>query len=180
MSQHTSAAPDNTGTDNTATDSTGTDSISLDQASAGTVLPTLGYDVSATTVVLGALASRDWRPMHHDYKFATERNGNTRHFPQHPQPGRLVRAFHHRLDRSPGPYRSNDLPYARSVYPDDHMVFAGTVSGTEIDESGCGWAGIDISVTVGDRLCCTCTARVALPTDRTDNPWARKSEDWKP
>ncbi len=41
----------------------------------GDELPELVVDVTPTTVVLGALASRDWRPMHHDYKFATERNG---------------------------------------------------------------------------------------------------------
>ncbi len=42
---------------------------------AGDALPELRYDVTATTVVLGALASRDWRPMHHDKDFATGRNG---------------------------------------------------------------------------------------------------------
>ena len=31
--------------------------------SVGDVLPELGVDVTATTVVLGALASRDWRPI---------------------------------------------------------------------------------------------------------------------
>ena len=31
---------------------------------------TLSYDVTATTIVLGALAARDWRPMHHDYDFS--------------------------------------------------------------------------------------------------------------
>ena len=38
-------------------------------------LPELSYQVTATTVVLGALASRDWRPMHHDQDFAVNRNG---------------------------------------------------------------------------------------------------------
>ena len=42
---------------------------------AGISLPELRYDVTATTVVLGALATRDWRPMHHDKDFAVERNG---------------------------------------------------------------------------------------------------------
>ncbi len=42
---------------------------------AGDTLPVLEYDVTATTVVLGALASRDWRPMHHDHDFAVNRNG---------------------------------------------------------------------------------------------------------
>ena len=50
-------------------------SRTLDQVRKGDVLPELAYDVSATTVVLGALASRDWRPMHHDYDFAVNRNG---------------------------------------------------------------------------------------------------------
>ena len=43
--------------------------------SVGDALPELGIDVTATTVVLGALASRDWRPMHHDRDFAINRNG---------------------------------------------------------------------------------------------------------
>jgi hypothetical protein len=41
----------------------------------GDELPALSVDVTATTVVLGALASRDWRPMHHDYEFAVNRQG---------------------------------------------------------------------------------------------------------
>ena len=47
----------------------------LDRVKAGDALPELAYDVTATTVVLGALASRDWRPMHHDKDFAQQRNG---------------------------------------------------------------------------------------------------------
>ena len=50
-------------------------SLALDQVAEGDALPELAVDVTATTVVLGALASRDWRPMHHDYMFATQRNG---------------------------------------------------------------------------------------------------------
>ena len=42
---------------------------------AGEALPPLGHDVTATTVILGALATRDWRPMHHDRDFAVERRG---------------------------------------------------------------------------------------------------------
>ena len=31
--------------------------------------------VGSILVVLGAFGGRDWRPMHHDHKFAVERNG---------------------------------------------------------------------------------------------------------
>ena len=50
-------------------------SLLYGDVSVGDALPPLQKDVSATTVVLGALASRDWRPMHHDYDFAVNRNG---------------------------------------------------------------------------------------------------------
>ena len=52
-----------------------TTKLTLDQVTVGDAVPALAVPVTPTTVVLGAIASRDWRPMHHDYKFATERNG---------------------------------------------------------------------------------------------------------
>ncbi len=52
-----------------------TGAVVLSDVVAGQPLPELAVDVTPTTVVLGAIASRDWRPMHHDYAFATQRNG---------------------------------------------------------------------------------------------------------
>ena len=49
--------------------------LTLEQVREGDELPPLAHQVTATTVVLGALASRDWRPMHHDREFAISRNG---------------------------------------------------------------------------------------------------------
>ncbi len=51
------------------------ETLTLDGVRPGDVLPELRYDVTATTVVLGALATRDTRPMHHDHDFAVNRNG---------------------------------------------------------------------------------------------------------
>jgi hypothetical protein len=159
--------------------------LTFDQVATGQVLPELAYDVTATTVVLGALASRDWRPMHHDYKFATERNGTQDIFLNTPN---LAAWFERYITDWTGPrgrigrmtFRMRD-----SVFPDDRMVFTGTVTATGTDDAGCGWADLDIAVAVGvgtvaERLCYTCTARVALPTTENDNPWARKGDDWTP
>ena len=49
--------------------------LTIDQVEEGAAIPSLSYEVTATTVVLGALASRDFRPMHHDRDFAQKRNG---------------------------------------------------------------------------------------------------------
>ncbi len=152
----------------------------IDEVTVGQALPELAHDVTATTVVLGALASRDWRPMHHDYRFATERNGTQDIFLNTPN---LAAWFERYITDWTGPrgrigrmtFRMRD-----SVFPGDRMVFAGTVTGTETDAVGCGWVGLDITVAVGDRLCCTCTARVAIPVNETDNPWARRGDDWTP
>ena len=146
----------------------------------GDTLPPLDYEVSATTIVLGALASRDWRPMHHDYDFAVNRNGTKDIFMNTPN---LAAWFERYITDWTGPkgrlgritFRIRD-----SIFPGNTMRFTGTVTGTEVDETGCRWASLDIEVHADDRLATTCTARVAIPADENDNPWARKGENWKP
>ena len=154
--------------------------LTINQVTQGTILPQLDYKVTATTVVLGALASRDWRPMHHDYKFATERNGTNDIFLNTPN---LAAWFERFITDWTGP--SGRIGRIRfhmraSIYPGDHMVFSGKVSEVRHDATGCGWAGIDIEVKVDEKVCCSCTASVAIPPDENDNPWARKGQDWNP
>ncbi len=146
----------------------------------GEPLGELHHDVTATTVVLGALASRDWRPMHHDHRFAIERNGTSDIFMNAPN---LAAWFERYITDWSGPtgrigrmvFRIRD-----SVFPGDHMVIAGTLASQTTDETGCTWSRLEIHLSVADRLCCTCSARVAVATDLSDNPWARRGEAWKP
>jgi len=56
-----------------------TTKLALADVHVGDTLSELAYPVTATTIVLGALAARDWRPMHHDYDFAVNRNGTKDH-----------------------------------------------------------------------------------------------------
>jgi hypothetical protein len=147
---------------------------------AGDVLPPLEYDVTATTVVLGALATRDWRPMHHDHDFAVNRNGTKDIFMNTPN---LAAWFERYITDWTGPkgrlgrmtFRIRD-----SIFPGNLMRFTGTVAAVETDDAGCQWAALDIEVHADDRLATTCAARVAVPVDDNDNPWTRKGEDWKP
>ena len=155
-------------------------SRTLAEVSEGETLPDLAVDVSATTVVLGAMASRDWRPMHHDYKFATERNGTRDIFLNTPNQAAWFERY---LTDWSGPkgrlgrirFRMKD-----SVFPGDTMVFHGRVEKAGTDATGCGWVDLDLSLTVGDRQVTGCTARLALPVDENDNPWRRRATDWKP
>ena len=68
-----------------------------------------------------------------------------------------------------------------SVFPGDRMVFRGERGRRSArDDAGCGWAEVAVKLSVGDRTCTECTARIALPVARGDNPWTRRGDDWKP
>ena len=105
--------------------------LTLDQVRVGDELPELSYDVSATTVVLGAIAMRDWRPMHHDYKFATERNGTKDIFLNTPNQAQWFERFMTDWTGPTGRLGRMQFRMKASVYPDDTMVFRGTVTNVE-------------------------------------------------
>ena len=118
----------------------------------GDLLPELRHEVSATTVVLGALASRDWRPMHHDKDFAVNRNGTRDIFLNTPN---IAAWFERYLTDWTGPHgRLGRLRFTMrsSVFPGDTMVLAGAVTSVGTDDVGCGWVGVDITL-VGGRGC---------------------------
>ena len=152
----------------------------MTEVTPGQALPTLEYDVSSTTVVLGALATRDWRPQHHDYHFATERNGVKDIFLNAPNQAAWFERYvtdwtgpHGRLGKMS--FRMHD-----SVFPGDTMRLTGTVIDVNDDDTGCRWASLEVTLAVGERKCTTCTARVAVPTGPDDNPWSRRGERWQP
>jgi acyl dehydratase len=149
----------------------------------GAELPVLEKEVKPVTVVLGAMASRDWRPQHHDYKFATENNGLDDIIMNTPN---LAAWFERYLTDWTGPkgrlgrikFRMKD-----SVYPGETMRFTGTVTGIEaaIGEAGdVGWVDVAIELSAGDKSCVGCEARIAVPMTSEANPWKLKGDDWKP
>ena len=146
----------------------------------GEALPPLRYDVSTSTVVLGAMASRDWRPMHHDRGFAVDRNGMKDIFMNTPNQAAWFERYLTDWTGPKGRLGKIQFRMKDSVYPGDTMTFNGTVSNVETDESGCGWANLKITLTVDEKPVTDCTARIALPVDADDNPWQRAGDDWKP
>lgn len=149
--------------------------------SVGDELPVLEVDVTATTVVLGALASRDWRPMHHDYEFAVNRQGTRNIFLNTPNQAAWFERYITDWTGPTGRLGKMTFRMHDSVFPGDLMTMSGTVTETSVDESGVGWIGLDLRMATGDgRTCTTCAAKVALPTGPDDNPWRRSGDRWKP
>jgi len=156
------------------------DSLTLADVQTGQELPVLSYDVSSTTIVLGALATRDWRPQHHDFHFATERNGVQDIFMSSPNQAAWFERYITEWTGPRGRLGRLGFKMTDSVFPGDTMTMTGAVTATETDDTGCGWATVEVALRVGDKTCTTCTARVALPITPDDNPWQRRGEEWRP
>jgi acyl dehydratase len=152
----------------------------LGQVAVGDALPELDYDVSATTVVLGALATRDWRPMHHDKDFAVHRNGTQDIFLNTPNQAAWFERY---LTDWSGPHgRLGRVTFRMkgSVFPGDTMTLRGVVEATAVDQVECGFAEVAVVLAVGGETKTTCAARIALPRTDDDNPWARRGDQWRP
>ena len=159
---------------------TTTKTVMFSDVKVGDTLPELAYPVTATTVVLGALASRDWRPMHHDHDFAVHRNGTKDIFLNTPNQAAWFERFLTDWSGPKGRLGRMKFRMKGSVFPGDTMVLAGTVEQAETDDTGCGWVTVLVRLTVNDELMTDCTARIALPANDDDNPWIRRGDQWKP
>lgn len=155
-------------------------SLTFDQIRVGDTLPPLSHEVTATSIILGALASRDWRPMHHDRDFAQQRNGTRDIFMNTPNQAAWLERF---ITDWAGPrarigrykFRMGD-----SICPGDTMVFSGRVDSTETDAEACSWVCLSIVLSVNEQVKTRFTARVAVPANTADNPWARTGAGWQP
>src|SRR6478609_7295924 len=154
--------------------------LTLDEVHDGDALPELAVEVTATTVVLGALAARDWRPMHHDHDFAVNRNGTQDIFLNTPNQAAWFERFVTDWSGPKGRLARMKFRMKGSVFPGDTMTMQGTVVGVGTDETGCGWADLTVSLAVDGVTKTDCSVRVALPTGPDDNPWARRGDQWRP
>lgn len=155
-------------------------SLTLDRVKAGDAVPELAHDVTATTVVLGAMASRDWRPMHHDKDFAVHRNGVQDIFLNTPNQAAWFERYLTDWTGPKGRIGRIQFRMKASVFPGDRMVFRGTVKDVGTDDRGCGWVDVDVDLSVEGRTVTECSARVALPVSEDDNPWQRRGDAWRP
>lgn len=152
----------------------------FDDVDVGATLPPLSFEVTATDIVLGAVASRDWRPMHHDQKFAVERNGVRDIFLNTPtQAGWLE----HYVTRWAGPAaRLGRMKFSmkQSIFPGSTMVLAGEVNGKRIQNSAVGWIGLSVLVSTEDGIATSAAITLALPVQADTNLWTLEHSQWNP
>ena len=153
---------------------------SFDQVAAGEALPPLALPITATRVIIGASASRDWQPQHHDRDFAQRQAGTRDIFLNTPtQMGYMCRYL---TDWSGPTGRIGRLAFQmkQPVCPGDELRIEGRVKAVQRDSEGVCWAEGEISLTTQLGLATQCTARVALPPAAGDpSPWLYSGR-WQP
>jgi|SRR5690606_38831827 len=153
-------------------------SLTADQVKVGDRLPGLRVPITATTVVQGAAASRDWQPQHHDTSWA-QRVGTRDIFLNTPTQGGWISRF---ITDWTGPTgRIARIAYKMrvSIYPGDTMAIDGVVTSTYTDRSGCNWVDVTVEVTAGDVVCTLVNVTVALPEKAgAETPWQRSPDRW--
>lgn len=146
----------------------------------GSRLPPLSVEVSATTIILGALATRDWRPMHHDKDFAIHRNGVKDIFMNTPNQAAWFERYLTDWTGPKGRLGRMKFRMKDSVFPGDTMLFRGVVEKVETDDVGCSWLNVAVTLTVDGRTMTECSTRIAIPAREDDNPWTRHGDQWRP
>lgn len=154
--------------------------LRADDVDTGQALPVLEVEVTPRTVVMGASASRDWQPQHHDHRHCVDVANLPDIFLNTPNQAGFFERY---LTDWGGPgARLGRLKFRmrRTVVPGDTMRFTGQVVGVGTDDTGTSWVDVDVDLSVGGETATECRARVALPGPEHGQPWRRRGDDWTP
>ncbi len=154
--------------------------LTVDDILVGDRVPDLVHEVTRSTVVLGAMAARDWRPMHHDPAFAREHNGVPDIFLDTPTQQAWLERHLTDWTGPTGRLGRIDLRMGRPVLAGDTMTVSAEVAAVTVDITGCGWVTLLSSISVSGEIHSQVAARIAVPAEPGDNPWARRGADWLP
>ncbi|MDR3509011.1 MAG: MaoC/PaaZ C-terminal domain-containing protein [Caulobacteraceae bacterium] len=147
----------------------------------GARLPDLRIPISAKTIVMGAAASRDWQPQHHDSAWARDSAG----LPDiimnnYTQAGFFCRYV---TDWSGPDGRIGRFKFAmkKPICPGDEILLQGVVEGVLPSVNGYSWVDIIIKALVDGALATSAEVRLALPnTASSPSPWRCARALWAP
>jgi acyl dehydratase len=135
----------------------------------------LEVDVTATLVIMGAAASRDWQPQHHDRDWAQNRAGTRDIFMNTPTQMGWIGRYITDQTGPEGRLASLRFQMRRPIFPGDRLSIAGKVR--QVRESdGCRWLDLGVDLTTEGKPATTCAALVAMPARR--RPWSLDEHSW--
>jgi acyl dehydratase len=154
-------------------------SLTAREVMVGARLPELRVRVTATTIVMGASASRDWQPQHHDHQWATERAGTRDIFLNTPAQAGWISRFITDWTGPGGRIGRISFRMKNSICPGDTMVLSGTVKAVSDQSQEVCWVELQIEIKSDQTVCTLCRAVVALPAGDEDSPWQKRGTQWQ-
>lgn len=154
--------------------------MSLPQPHVGLRLPPLTLPVTTRLIVMGATASRDWQPQHHDPAAATAAGLPGIIMNNYTQAGLISRYV---TDWTGPRGRIGRLRFSmkRPLCPGADAVLQGVVVDLIPQGAGLLWAEIDIEIAANGSVATSASVRVALPPEPgSPSPWQCPPADWTP
>ena len=147
----------------------------------GTRLPLLRIQITAKTIVMGASASRDWQPQHHDAIWARS-NANLPAIimNNYTQAGLISRYV---TDWTGPDGRIGRLKFKmrKPICPGDELLFNGSITQVTKTIYRFSWLDLAVDMSVDDVAVTTAQLRLALPTAvNAASPWKCPSAQWVP
>ena len=143
-------------------------SVAFSTLRVGDELPPLVIEMTATLVVAGAVATRDFMPVHHDRDYAN-RQGAPDIFMNILSTNGLVGRFVTDWTGPGGMLTDVNIRLGAPNYPDDTMLLTGAVTAKDEAAGADGRGAVEVSIRgangLGDHV--TGTVRVLLPTAAT-------------
>jgi acyl dehydratase len=149
--------------------------------SVGARLPELRITTTAKVIIMGASASRDWQPQHHDTAWARDGAGLPDIIMNNYTQIGFVSRYITDWSGPNGRIGRLKLAMKRPVCPGDGLVFEGEVDGIIPTVNGFSWVDIAVRATVSDVLATSAQVRLALPANGgSPSPWRCSRTLWAP
>ena len=138
------------------------DSLYWEEIEEGDTLPSLVKDVTVTTVVYGAIASRDFMPGHHDRDFA-QKCGLKDIYMNSPVTTGWASRYVTDWSGPSGDLKKISLRFGSPCFPGDALTWRGRVARKYIKD-GQSLVDVELSATILETGHCTGIATIKLPT----------------
>lgn len=143
-------------------------------------LEPLRVPVTARLIIMGAAASRDWQPQHHDAAWASAAGLPGIIMNNYTQAGWAMR---YATDWSGPQGRIGRLRLAmrNPICAGDLMEISGVVSRMDMQSDELAWAELDVTFAIGDRVATKAFVRIAIPAKQgATSPWHCAPHEWRP
>jgi acyl dehydratase len=148
--------------------------------SVGEELPPFSFAMTEERITLGAAATRDWQPQHHDPKYAVEQAGLRDIILNTPTQSGWLSRYITDWSGPQGRIARLRLQMRTPVYPGDFMQLRGSVTAAQASPMGWWWMVLGLQIRVAQKICTDASAMLAMPGENGVQPWQAMAKEWSP